>query len=77
MKRTGLLYRFIRRLGACTSRGCARPCVMIGAGVRRLARFRDTDACRKVIRRLAFAHNRLRHAPDIRLTPRSKTLQSP
>ena len=69
--------RFVKRLSACTSRGCARPCVVKGAVIYRIALHCAADGSYKITLLFTFVLHRLRHALDIRLTPRPKTLQSP
>ena len=77
MKLSVLLSRFDQRLGGCSSRGCARPCVMNGPGVCRFALFRGAGGGLKVALLPPLFLTDYGIAPDIRLTTRAKTLQSP
>ena len=68
---------FSRQLNVRNSRECARPCGKNGACICRFALFCIAHGSHKSAWLYPFVSRRLRHAPDIRLTPRFKTLQSP
>lgn len=71
------ISRVSRRFSVRDSRGYARPHGMNGLCDRRFTRLRDTGASHNATLLQAAVPFSTPGAPDIRLTPRFKTLQSP
>ena len=72
-----LLSRLPRLLSVRGSQGVARPCGMNGACIGRFARRADANVSHSITPGHPILPHPLPHSPNRRLTPTTKTLQSP